>query len=191
MLKECILAGHNETGGIVWGKYNATCDEAIIAGFSKAPSDSKMNRYSFMRGIAGLKKLLKSLWAQVDREYYLGEWHFHPFASAMASSVDVQQMFVHANDRKLQCPEPIMLIIGGHPSDDWHMTVSVYTRAGSMYSLKPQNEDCWKALLNEMPACLESHRRVQGASRSSYSRFSRAHHLLPREKEPRHDWTGT
>ena len=143
MLQECIKAGRNETGGIVWGKYNDKLDDAIISGFSKAPSDSDAGWCSFMRGVAGLQRMLRSLWRKRDKEYYLGEWHFHPFASSDASQVDIQQMFEYANDSKLQCPEPILIIIGGDPSCNWSVNISVYTRNGEIYNLIP-NDETWR-----------------------------------------------
>lgn len=144
MLKECWNAGHYETGGILFGKYNDDLNDANIIGFSTAPSDSKSGRFSFQRGIAGLQKMLLSLWQKADREYYLGEWHFHPFSSSMASSTDKQQMFAHANDSKLQCPEPIMIIIGGDPSRAWNVNIAVYTRDGVVHTLMPQDSN-WQA----------------------------------------------
>lgn len=138
MLHECRKAGHNETGGIIWGKYNDNWDDASITGFSPPPSDSKMGRFSFKRGIAGLQTRIQSLWKKKEREYYLGEWHFHPFSSSLASSTDRQQMFAHAQDLKLQCPEPIMIIIGGDPSRAWSVNIAVYTRKGEVHVLMPQ-----------------------------------------------------
>lgn len=144
MLRECKKAGHNETGGIIWGKYNSNWDDAVITGFSPPPSDSHMGRFSFNRGIAGLQTKIQALWKKKNREYYLGEWHFHPFASSAASSTDRQQMFAHANKPELQCPEPIMIIIGGNPRHDWDVNMAVYTRAGDVYVLMPQNSN-WQA----------------------------------------------
>ena len=44
--------------------------------------------------------------------YYLGEWHYHPKASPLPSSTDVNQMFRFANSSDLKCPEPILVIFG-------------------------------------------------------------------------------
>jgi integrative and conjugative element protein (TIGR02256 family) len=144
LLHECRQAGHNETGGILWGKYNANLDDAAITDFSPAPSDSRRGRFSFERGIAGLQTRVRLLWKKNDREYYLGEWHFHPFASSAASSTDCQQMFAHAQDLQLQCPEPIMIIIGGNPSLVWTVNIAVYTRKGEVHVLMPQ-ESNWQS----------------------------------------------
>lgn len=150
MLQECWNAGHYETGGILFGKYNDDLDDANILGFSTAPNDSKRGRFSFQRGIAGLQKMLHSLWQKTDREYYLGEWHFHPYSSPVASSTDRQQMFAHANDRKLHCPEPIMIIIGGNPCHDWNVNIAVYTREGEVHTLMPQDSN-WQADYRKNP----------------------------------------
>jgi len=143
MLHECVKAGNKETGGIVWGKYNDKLDEAIVSGFSKAPIDSKAGWCSFVRGVAGLQQTLQSLWSRANKKYYLGEWHFHPFASSAASQVDVRQMLAHATDSRLQCPEPILMIIGGDPSCNWSVDISVYTRKGEIYNLVPNNDN-WR-----------------------------------------------
>lgn len=139
MLHECMTAGCNETGGILWGMYSDNLDNAIVTGFSKAPSDSISSRFSFQRGVIGLQHLLQSLWKKTNREYYLGEWHFHPFSSSMASSIDIQQMFAHANNRRLQCPEPIMIIIGGNPCCEWSVNITVYTREDKVFNLIPMD----------------------------------------------------
>ena len=143
MLHECMAASCNETGGILWGMYSDNLDNAIVTGFSRAPNDSISSRFSFKRGVIGLQQLLQSLWKKTNREYYLGEWHFHPFSSSTASATDVQQMFAHANNRKLQCPEPIMIIIGGDPCCNWSVDITVYTRAGKGFNLIPIDAD-WK-----------------------------------------------
>lgn len=139
MLHECMTASCNETGGILWGMYSDNLDNAIITGFSRAPSDSISSRVSFRRGVIGLQHLLQSLWKKTNREYYLGEWHFHPFSSSTASLTDAQQMFAHANNQGLQCPEPIMIIIGGDPCCDWSVNITVYTREGKVYNLIPMD----------------------------------------------------
>lgn len=143
MLYECMTASCNETGGILWGMYSDNLDNAVVTGFSKAPSDSISSRFSFKRGVIGLQQLLQSLWKKTNREYYLGEWHFHPFSSSTASSTDTRQMFVHANNRELQCPEPIMIIIGGDPCCDWSVNITVYTQEGKEFNLIPMDA-AWK-----------------------------------------------
>lgn len=106
-------AGRRETGGIIFGHYTPELDRAIVESITSAPSDSKSGYTWFRRGINGLKELIAHKWKL--KRYYLGEWHFHPFAAAMPSHTDISQMLRISADKKYHCPEPILLIIGGQP----------------------------------------------------------------------------
>jgi hypothetical protein len=90
-----------------------------VTDVSLSPSDSIHGRFWFYRGINGLQNWLNRLWRR--REYYLGEWHFHPSASAVSSPKDRTQMKKIATSQKYHCPEPILLIIGGNPNGNWLM----------------------------------------------------------------------
>ncbi len=57
--------------------------------------------------------------------YYIGEWHFHPFMSPVPSGTDLRQIRAIARDRDYQCPVPILIVVGGDPSADPLMVVSV------------------------------------------------------------------
>ena len=104
-------AGDRETGGILIGLYNAQRDTAIVKKITGPPNDSKSGRTWFNRGIKGLQHLLNKAWNQ--NQYYLGEWHFHPNASPNPSFCDKAQMINIAASRQYNCPEPVLLIIGG------------------------------------------------------------------------------
>ena len=109
-----VLAGQIETGGIIIGKYNEGLDVATITLISGPPPDSKAGRTWFMRGTKGLKKLMDKCFKNAGT-FYLGEWHFHPFASPTPSGQDIRQMKEISADLKYNCPEPIMMILGGKP----------------------------------------------------------------------------
>ncbi len=66
-------------------------------------------------------------WKQ-RRHYYLGEWHFHPFSLPIPSRIDKMQMMNFANNRLLNCPEPILMILGGHPAEKWEIKVYVFVK---------------------------------------------------------------
>src|SRR5436190_23681590 len=80
VLKTCAAADVMETGGILAGYYNEAHDRAIITGVSRAPADSRGGRTWFNRGIRGLQRWVDRFWFR-ERRYYLGEWHFHPYAA--------------------------------------------------------------------------------------------------------------
>lgn len=104
-------AGCSETGGILIGHYNPDLNLAVIRSVSGPPQDSRSGRSWFNRGIKGLRKLLDQNWEQ--GHYYLGEWHLHPFAAPNPSSQDIHAMQTIALSSNYNCPEPILLIIGG------------------------------------------------------------------------------
>ncbi|MBI4525149.1 MAG: Mov34/MPN/PAD-1 family protein [Deltaproteobacteria bacterium] len=126
ILRFCVQAGRKETGGILLGRYTQSHDMAVITEVAGPPADSLHRSSFFIRGIKGLQQLLNQLWRR--KEYYLGEWHYHPFASASPSGTDEQQMREFASNRALNCPEPVLLIIGGDPNRDWNVKVAVYAR---------------------------------------------------------------
>ena len=135
LLSECKKSNQYETGGVLWGKYNDVRTVAQVTELSGPPQDSCHGGFSFKRGIAGLQKIVDTLWNAPVRRYYLGEWHFHPLASPEPSSVDIAQMQKHAADRRLQCPEPILIVLGGDPRREWTVSVSVFTRSGLRFRL--------------------------------------------------------
>jgi len=122
IILECEKYIGLETGGILIGNYSKDNSIAYIKD-SKSPKDSKHYKNIFVRGTDGLNKILDEKWK--DGEYYLGEWHYHPNSSSKSSRVDDIQMIKFSNNKKLNCKEPILLIIGGNPSN-WSLNLYVY-----------------------------------------------------------------
>ena len=104
-------SGSYETGGILIGNYTSDLTTAIITKISGPPTDSKRGRTWFNRGTKGLNTLIKQYWRK--SQYYLGEWHFHPNSEPNPSRQDILQMKEIACSKKYNCPEPILIIIGG------------------------------------------------------------------------------
>jgi integrative and conjugative element protein (TIGR02256 family) len=126
-LKRFVSAsGVNETGGLLFGYYTPGLEEAVVTLVTPAPADSRSGRTWFRRGIDGLQALVRQRWGE-RREFDLGEWHYHPNAAPTPSGQDVKQMLEIASDSKRRCPEPILLIIGGHP-DAWSFSATVFPR---------------------------------------------------------------
>lgn len=117
-------ANPNETGGVLIGYYSADQITASILHITPPPRHSTHQKYSFHRSSTGLKKILDSMWDQ--GQYYLGEWHYHPNASAEPSNTDLKQMVVISKNKNLKCPEPILIIVGGS-SKGWEISASVFT----------------------------------------------------------------
>jgi integrative and conjugative element protein (TIGR02256 family) len=127
MVRFCVESGRNETGGILAGKYDDSHKRACICVVLDAPGDSRRGRFTFVRGVRGLQGWLNLLWNK-KQEYYLGEWHFHPFAPPAPSSADIKQMRIVAEDPGHHCPEPVMLILGGNPKSSWTIRAFVFPR---------------------------------------------------------------
>ncbi|EKF86589.1 Mov34/MPN/PAD-1 family protein [Methanobacterium formicicum] len=123
---ECIQAKNKETGGILIGKYSEDRNTAIISKITGPPNGSKQGKCSFKRTPVNLNKILHDKW---DLGYrYIGDWHFHPNSSSKPSTIDNIQMNKFANDKKLNCSEPILLIIGGNQNEGWKISLHVYTQ---------------------------------------------------------------
>ncbi len=114
MVEHCRRAGRRETGGILIGHYSDLHDQALVTVVTGPPPDSRAGRQWFVRGVRGLGRALARAWRSND--YYLGEWHYHPFADAAPSETDRKQSVAFAGDPAYACPQPILLIVGGDPS---------------------------------------------------------------------------
>lgn len=91
-----------------------------------APGDSISKRFSFQRGVRGLQRFLNQMWPK--RRYYLGEWHFHPDGFAFPSGADANQMRDVACAESYHCPEAVLVIVGGNPSERFTLESYVFLR---------------------------------------------------------------
>lgn len=121
--QKCLNAGNNETGGILIGKYSPDRHTAIIKKITGPPKGSIQGKHTFKRGVIDLNKLFGK--DSFLRNRYVGEWHFHPNSSPQPSMVDNYQMKKNAANTSLNCPETILLIIGGN-QNGWEISVHVY-----------------------------------------------------------------
>ncbi|MET3880142.1 Mov34/MPN/PAD-1 family protein [Chitinophaga sp. OAE865] len=128
-------AGKKETGGIIIGSYSLDRSCAIVSYVSGPPKDSKSGFNWFQRGKLGLQTLLNRQWEKEEQTYYLGEWHFHPFSSPDPSFQDKLAMSKISEAAEYNCPEPILLIIGGH-KNDYKLQLFVISRSEGFIPLK-------------------------------------------------------
>jgi integrative and conjugative element protein (TIGR02256 family) len=124
-----------ETGGVLIGHYTADHRCALVSQVLPAPSDSHSGPAWFHRGVAGLQQELESLW-QNQGWYYLGEWHLHPGGVPLPSATDYRQMHAIATDEQYKCPEPLLLVLAGAPSQSWRLGVFVFPRGGAHVQLQ-------------------------------------------------------
>jgi integrative and conjugative element protein (TIGR02256 family) len=122
----------NETGGILIGEYDGARVTAIVRSVTGPPRDSSATPTTFRRGTRGLNRLLRCAWRK--RLYYIGEWHFHPEERPRASFPDTLQMRELACSEQMQCPEPLLLIVG-HPDFGCH--VAAYRFRGVLEKFQP------------------------------------------------------
>jgi integrative and conjugative element protein (TIGR02256 family) len=134
ILQFCLVADKLETGGILVGHYSKNHDVAHVSDASGPPKDSKSGTTWFRRGLYGMQKWLLRLWK--DDRFYLGEWHFHPGARPSPSGTDKIQIKEISNSPQYNCPEPVLLIIGGNLPADWEIEAYVSPRGGSLVRLE-------------------------------------------------------
>ena len=117
----------SETGGMICGYYSDNFLQATITEFCEPPKDSIFGRSTFSRGIAGTEKYLKEKW--IEGQYYLGDWHLHPYSNPIASFQDLRQIEINSKDKQLKCPEPIMVIVGGSNNKDINVYIFIEKEA--------------------------------------------------------------
>lgn len=139
MLALCTESRNLETGGVFVGEYSTGHNCAIVTDCSSAPHDSKSGDTHFYRGVSGLSQWLKRLWKHRDKQYYLGEWHYHPKADPFPSKTDLDQMRQIAFDASYHCPEPVLFVIGGDADKGWRYDAIVYIRELGQMTLHKHN----------------------------------------------------
>jgi integrative and conjugative element protein (TIGR02256 family) len=137
ILNRCDKSLPNETGGILVGSYIDNYSCANISKVLKAPPDSRSGPTWFHRGTKGVKLQLDRLWKE-KKQYYIGEWHFHPNNSSNLSFQDIRQMKAISINKKYNCPEPILLIVGGN-TKHWEFSTYVFPRGRKYINLKRIN----------------------------------------------------
>ena len=135
LLKYCQDAEDVETGGIIIGRYSDDQVTAVVDRVTGPPPDSKHLFTRFLRGVQGLQALLNRVWSKPERQYYLGEWHYHPRPNPAPSAEDIGQMQEIAKSERYACPEPVLLIVYGQPSDRRGFSAHVFKRADSSKSM--------------------------------------------------------
>lgn len=119
----------NEVGTSLVGCYSDDGFEASVLDLAPLSSDSKGTLTSFYRGVAGLQKFFVKLRKIFSgKRYYVGEWHSHPNAAPIPSGRDDRNQLAIARDTKTNCPECILVIIGGFLSNFNELGVFVYSR---------------------------------------------------------------
>ena len=130
MLGHARAAGQAETGGVLIGFYNDHHDTAVVARADGPAPDSHASRHRFWRGVQGLAETLAQRWSRPMRTYYLGEWHYHPFAAPDRSLLDDDTMTDPALRGSFHCDVPVLVILGGDPHGTWTLRAWAYPPSG-------------------------------------------------------------
>lgn len=136
ILVACRVAGTDETGGVLIGTYSAEHDCATVTRVCGPAPDSRFGPTWFHRGVHGVQQILDRYWRR-GAGFYLGEWHFHPYAEPVPSGIDHGSMRGIARSSPYNCPEPVLLIIGGDPRGAWNAAAFVFLRGS-----RPVRLDC-------------------------------------------------
>jgi len=70
----------------------------------------------------------------------LGEWHSHPRGRPTPSDQDIRSQFAISNDKLANCPEAILVIIGGELKIDPQITICVLSRECGLIKLISEDE---------------------------------------------------
>jgi integrative and conjugative element protein (TIGR02256 family) len=133
----CTQADEVETGGILAGT-DVEGTTARILRATDPPSDSVQEPTQFHRGSEGVDEWLEEARASMGI-HYLGEWHYHPRASPEMSELDRKEMNNIAADEEYACPHPLLLIIGGHASEQFTVNAYLFHRSGEPEELQYMN----------------------------------------------------
>ena len=137
ILDECTKSGKSETGGVMVGYYSDELDQAIVTEVSKKPDDSKSSGFTFVRGAKGLLNFFKNIWPY--RRYYLGEWHFHPFAKPNPSGDDFEAIKEIKVNPNYDCKIPLLLILGGNPNKQYQIRSFACGKNSKIIELQKQD----------------------------------------------------
>jgi integrative and conjugative element protein (TIGR02256 family) len=128
----------NEIGSSLVGRYTDNGWRAIVIGLAPLASDSIGSRYQFYRGVKGLRLFYRKLFERFHRQrHYVGEWHSHPGGDAAPSGTDRLNQSAIAADHKTDCPEAILVILGGQLSSKPSLGVFIQSRKHGLVELSP------------------------------------------------------
>ncbi|MFN3191478.1 MAG: Mov34/MPN/PAD-1 family protein [Aureliella sp.] len=126
----------NEVGTSLVGSYSDDGHTATIDGLAPLSSDSRGSRLTFVRGVQNLAGFFSGIFrSSQGRRHYVGEWHSHPDGPVLPSDTDDQNQVDIANDRDTDCPEVILVIVGGSAEDFPNIGVFVYSRCKGRIAL--------------------------------------------------------
>lgn len=141
MLALCRKHLPREIGTSVYGTYSADGFHARVLGNSPIATDSVGGRCSLYRGSQGASHFFADLFMRTQgKQHYVGEWHSHPSGPPHPSGTDNRTLRAIAWDTATNCPECILLILGGDLVRDPTLGVYVYSRQRGRIELSAERE---------------------------------------------------
>lgn len=127
-----------EVGTSLVGYYSQDRFRAFITGLAPLTGDSRGSHTTFHRGTGGLKEFFRSVFRRFrGKRHYVGEWHSHPHGQPVPSGMDDRNQSAIARDNNTDCPECILVILGGDPLRSPEVSVHVYSRTHGRIPLAP------------------------------------------------------
>lgn len=119
----------DEVGTSLVGKYSNRGHRATVLDLAPLTPDSRGGRWWFIRGVQGLREFFERISSQFQgKRYYVGEWHSHPGAAPVASRTDDKNQDDICRSNTANCPEAILVIVGGDLGTSPQLGVYVYSR---------------------------------------------------------------
>lgn len=127
----------NEVGTSLVGSYSDDGTRAVVRDLAPVSNDSRGSRFSFMRGVQGLAEFFASVFRRSNGlQHYVGEWHSHPGGNPVPSPIDDANQSAIARDIRTECPEAILVIIGGEADAFDDLGVFIYSRTSGRVELE-------------------------------------------------------
>lgn len=112
-----ILSRQPEQGGTLLGEWRG--QHMRVTGITRPQPQDRATRHSFIRCGHTHSKLIRKEWeVSGGLTNYLGEWHTHPELNPSPSDID------KTNWKRLNGPEPVLLMIQGTTSIWWGLLIS-------------------------------------------------------------------
>jgi len=127
-----------EIGSSLYGCYSSDGRRAVVLGTTPVPPDSQSSACSFVRGVRGLAEFFRDLFTRSrGRRHYVGEWHSHPNVSPQPSALDWARQRELSADHSMQCPECILIVLGGDLEHHSQLGVYVHSHERGRIVLRP------------------------------------------------------
>jgi integrative and conjugative element protein (TIGR02256 family) len=139
MLKLARKHYPNEVGTSLIGSYSDDGFQAFVLDIVPLSSDSRGTSTDFYRGIKGLKKFFLKLQKTAGGNiHYVGEWHSHPDGFSEPSFIDDNNQLDITFDDRTNCPENILIILGGDLLKEICLGTYIYSRKRGKVKLFPE-----------------------------------------------------